>query len=188
MAENARTGFVWETFMKNPEAIRGMQRAGFKTYQPQGNQKPGLPSSAGSPGEFGRRFANWLEIRRGHLMLRGVEDVSRGGRGYRRNWCRVSETFVSGTAFPAARRAEVFTVARIFSSLPNTALRSTGVISSTLQSPSVPIPRRKFVASPVAEDVIVLCVGLFHHGSRRSFRLRGTQWRQLYLLDLCCEI
>ena len=50
MAENARTGFVWDTFMKNPEAIRGMQRAGFKTYQPQGNQKPGPPSAAGSPG------------------------------------------------------------------------------------------------------------------------------------------
>ena len=29
MAENARTGFVWETFMKNPEAQRGMKRAGF---------------------------------------------------------------------------------------------------------------------------------------------------------------
>jgi len=29
MAENARTGYVWETFMKLPEAIRGMQRAGF---------------------------------------------------------------------------------------------------------------------------------------------------------------
>ncbi|MGH9746759.1 MAG: glucoamylase family protein [Candidatus Acidiferrales bacterium] len=34
MAENARTGFVWKTFMKNPEAQRGMQRAGFKSYQP----------------------------------------------------------------------------------------------------------------------------------------------------------
>ena len=33
MAENARTGFVWETFMKNPEAQRGMERAGFKRYQ-----------------------------------------------------------------------------------------------------------------------------------------------------------
>jgi hypothetical protein len=32
MAENARTGFVWETFMKNPEAKRGMERAGFQTY------------------------------------------------------------------------------------------------------------------------------------------------------------
>ncbi len=34
MAENARTGFVWETFMKNPEAKRGMEAAGFKAYQP----------------------------------------------------------------------------------------------------------------------------------------------------------
>ncbi len=34
MAENVRTGFVWNTFMKNPEAQRGMQRAGFKKYQP----------------------------------------------------------------------------------------------------------------------------------------------------------
>jgi hypothetical protein len=32
MAENARTGFVWNTFMKSPEARRGMARAGFKTY------------------------------------------------------------------------------------------------------------------------------------------------------------
>ena len=29
MAENARSGFVWDLFMKNPEASRGMQRAGF---------------------------------------------------------------------------------------------------------------------------------------------------------------
>ena len=34
MAENARTGFVWNTFMKNPEAQRGMERAGFKAYKP----------------------------------------------------------------------------------------------------------------------------------------------------------
>jgi hypothetical protein len=34
MAENARTGFVWETFMKNPEAQRGMEIAGFKPYAP----------------------------------------------------------------------------------------------------------------------------------------------------------
>jgi hypothetical protein len=34
MAENARTGFVWEAFMKNPEAQRGMERAGFKPYSP----------------------------------------------------------------------------------------------------------------------------------------------------------
>ena len=36
MAENARTGFVWDTFMKNPEAQRGMQVAGFKPYTPEG--------------------------------------------------------------------------------------------------------------------------------------------------------
>jgi hypothetical protein len=30
MAENARTSFVWDTFMKSPEAKRGMDRAGFK--------------------------------------------------------------------------------------------------------------------------------------------------------------
>jgi hypothetical protein len=35
MAENARTGFVWETFMKNPEAQRGMEIAGFKPYTAQ---------------------------------------------------------------------------------------------------------------------------------------------------------
>ena len=32
MAENARAGFVWEIFMKNPEARRGMDNAGFKPY------------------------------------------------------------------------------------------------------------------------------------------------------------
>ena len=39
MAENARTGFVWDTFMKNPEAQRGMERAGFKMYKPSGTQE-----------------------------------------------------------------------------------------------------------------------------------------------------
>jgi hypothetical protein len=29
MAENLRTGFVWKTFMQNPEAQRGLERAGF---------------------------------------------------------------------------------------------------------------------------------------------------------------
>lgn len=33
MAENARSSFVWDTFMKNPEARRGMQRAGFRQYR-----------------------------------------------------------------------------------------------------------------------------------------------------------
>jgi hypothetical protein len=32
MAENVRTGFVWNTFMKSAEAQLGMQRAGFKKY------------------------------------------------------------------------------------------------------------------------------------------------------------
>ncbi|MGA7751896.1 MAG: glucoamylase family protein [Candidatus Sulfotelmatobacter sp.] len=32
MAENLRTGFVWNTFMKTPEAQRGMERAGFVKY------------------------------------------------------------------------------------------------------------------------------------------------------------
>ena len=34
MAENARSGFVWETFMKNPEAQHGMAQAGFQSYNP----------------------------------------------------------------------------------------------------------------------------------------------------------
>jgi hypothetical protein len=34
MAENLRSDFVWDTFMKNPEAQRGMEKAGFKPYQP----------------------------------------------------------------------------------------------------------------------------------------------------------
>jgi hypothetical protein len=33
MAENVRTGFVWDTFMKNPEAQRGMDRAEFQANQ-----------------------------------------------------------------------------------------------------------------------------------------------------------
>jgi hypothetical protein len=35
MAENARTGFVWDTFMKNPEAKRGMAAAGFQPDNPE---------------------------------------------------------------------------------------------------------------------------------------------------------
>ena len=31
MAENRRTGFVWETFMKNPEAVRGDGTCRFQT-------------------------------------------------------------------------------------------------------------------------------------------------------------
>ncbi|MGA7907568.1 MAG: glucoamylase family protein [Candidatus Sulfotelmatobacter sp.] len=32
MAENLRTGFVWNTFMKTEEAQRGMARAGLNKY------------------------------------------------------------------------------------------------------------------------------------------------------------
>ena len=32
MAENLRTGFVWETFMRSPEAQRGLDRAGFSAF------------------------------------------------------------------------------------------------------------------------------------------------------------
>jgi hypothetical protein len=34
MAENARTGFVWEQFMKNAEVNRGLTRASFRTVAP----------------------------------------------------------------------------------------------------------------------------------------------------------
>jgi hypothetical protein len=47
MAENARTGFVWETFMKNPEAQRGMDRAGFKPdTSPAPQMAPAVPAPA----------------------------------------------------------------------------------------------------------------------------------------------
>ena len=36
MAENGRSGFVWETFMKNEDVRRGMERAGFKPDAPAG--------------------------------------------------------------------------------------------------------------------------------------------------------
>ena len=51
MAENARSGFVWETFMRNPEARRGMERAGFKP-DTSGSAHPAEPTqtSTGAPG------------------------------------------------------------------------------------------------------------------------------------------
>jgi hypothetical protein len=53
MAENRRTGFVWEQFMKNPEARRAMELAGFHPANaktavalvPKGNE---LPSGSGA--------------------------------------------------------------------------------------------------------------------------------------------
>jgi hypothetical protein len=51
MAENARTSFIWNTFMKNREALQGMERAGFKTYQSPDKDKIGSgPPPSGSPG------------------------------------------------------------------------------------------------------------------------------------------
>ncbi|MBZ5641180.1 MAG: hypothetical protein LAO19_00325 [Acidobacteriia bacterium] len=41
MAENARTGFIWEIFNGSPEAKRGMERAGFTVYHPQESANPG---------------------------------------------------------------------------------------------------------------------------------------------------
>lgn len=47
MAENARTSFIWETFMRNPEARRGMDRAGFKPdTAPMPPMGPEPPSAA----------------------------------------------------------------------------------------------------------------------------------------------
>lgn len=42
MAENLRTGFVWETFMKNPEAQRGMDVAGLKPYHAAPPRRSGM--------------------------------------------------------------------------------------------------------------------------------------------------
>ena len=49
MAENARTAFVWDTFMRNPEAQRGMARAGFHTYHRPGAKRSALVSPKGGP-------------------------------------------------------------------------------------------------------------------------------------------
>ena len=48
MAENARSGYIWKIFMENPEAQRGMERAGFKSYQPVIPTPSVLTSSVGA--------------------------------------------------------------------------------------------------------------------------------------------
>jgi hypothetical protein len=45
MAENARTGYVWNAFMQNPEAQVGMERAGFKPYKPAPSPTQSLAAS-----------------------------------------------------------------------------------------------------------------------------------------------
>ena len=54
MAENARSQFVWNTFMKNEEARRAMERAGFHTYRVTEGREPTMRSltaarTSGSP-------------------------------------------------------------------------------------------------------------------------------------------
>jgi hypothetical protein len=49
MVENARTSYVWDTFMKNPEARRGMDRAGFKPEQGSSSATSPLPPKNTSP-------------------------------------------------------------------------------------------------------------------------------------------
>jgi len=40
MAENHRTGFVWEQFMKDEDVKRGMARADFHAENPTASPKP----------------------------------------------------------------------------------------------------------------------------------------------------
>jgi hypothetical protein len=49
MAENVRSDFVWNTFMKNAEAKRGMQRAGFTAYQPSAPAPTGVIAPRPAP-------------------------------------------------------------------------------------------------------------------------------------------
>jgi hypothetical protein len=50
MAENARTGFVWEQFMKNDVARNGMAKAGFHAVTPvEAAAPPKLPVPNGYP-------------------------------------------------------------------------------------------------------------------------------------------
>jgi hypothetical protein len=55
MAENARSAFVWDTFMKNPEAQRGMIRAEFEEYDSPNPQEisPTPPAPLGLIGAGG---------------------------------------------------------------------------------------------------------------------------------------
>lgn len=46
MAENLRTGLVWETFMKNPEAQAGMKLTAFHAEEPPSESRPGPTPSA----------------------------------------------------------------------------------------------------------------------------------------------
>jgi hypothetical protein len=72
MAENARTGFVWETFMKNPEAQKGMQLAGFQHYDaPLPQEYLPRPAPNLSNGSAGGSAASWLAAADQRLPLEG---------------------------------------------------------------------------------------------------------------------
>jgi hypothetical protein len=55
MVENARSGFVWGTFMKSPEAQRGMARAGFKTSPAPGTRQSKNVPAPPTTGESARK-------------------------------------------------------------------------------------------------------------------------------------
>ncbi len=57
MAENVRTSFVWDTFMKNEEARRGMERALFEADPLTPSMQAGSRSLDGSSGERELYFA-----------------------------------------------------------------------------------------------------------------------------------
>ena len=51
MVENARSGFVWDTFMANPETQRGMDRAGFVASPSPSPQESRISPSSVAPGK-----------------------------------------------------------------------------------------------------------------------------------------
>ena len=78
-------------------------------------------------------------------------------------------------------------MARIFSSLANTCSdhwRNFFHLAVVVGGDS----QRKFVASPVVEGVIVLCVGLFRHSAAVVFDLMELSGAKLYLLDFRTEL
>jgi hypothetical protein len=50
MAENLRSGMVWAVFMRNTEAVRGMELAGFRSEN--GAAQTGLTLAAASSGKW----------------------------------------------------------------------------------------------------------------------------------------
>lgn len=70
MAENARTSFVWDTFMRNPEAQRGMERAGFKPYLPSpAQQTEKVPPQLSKRAREAKSLVSLDQRNAGHLRL-----------------------------------------------------------------------------------------------------------------------